>query len=140
MKNLKINHLAVWASVIVLSGLGFLWYGPLFGDSWMEMVGLTMADAEANPPGIATWITNTIATAAPLYVLAWIFTQMRVESAIRGALIGSLIAFTFVLMSRMVSGLFSMEPYWLAWLEGGYDCVSMAIGGAIIGGWRKYEA
>ena len=139
MKNLKINHLAVWASVVLISVLGFLWYGPLFGDPWMEMVGITMADAEADPPGAATWITNTLATAAPLYVLAWLFTQMGVESALRGALIASMITFTFVLMSRMVSGLFSYDPYALAWLEVGYDCLSMALGGAIIGGWRKYS-
>ena len=39
-QKLKINHLAVWLCVILLFVLGFLWYGPFFGDQWMEMVGL----------------------------------------------------------------------------------------------------
>ncbi|MEL7530711.1 MAG: DUF1761 domain-containing protein [Bacteroidota bacterium] len=138
MKNLKINHLAVWVSVVLISALGFLWYGALFQDPWMEMVGLTKDTIDANPPGALTWIANTLATAAPLYVIAWLFTQIPIESAVKGALIASLIAFTFTMMTRIMSGVFSMDPYELAWLEGGYDCISMAIGGAIIGGWRKY--
>lgn len=44
MNELKINHLAVLVSVIWMFVLGFLWYGPLFGESWMSMVGLTMED------------------------------------------------------------------------------------------------
>lgn len=66
----SINHAAVWVCVILLTGLGFLWYETLFGELWMEMSGLSLADIEANPPGAGVWITNFIATVVPLYVLA----------------------------------------------------------------------
>lgn len=46
MKTLRINHLAVLVCVIMLHVIGFLWYGPLFGEKWMAMVGLNAADAE----------------------------------------------------------------------------------------------
>jgi len=51
MKELKINYLAVLVAVVLQFVLGFLWYGPLFGEPWMEMVGFDMATVEANPPG-----------------------------------------------------------------------------------------
>ena len=73
---LKINHLAVLVCLILSFVLGFLWYGPIFGDAWMGMVGLDLATIEANPPGAAIWITNVISSLVPLYVLAWLFVKL----------------------------------------------------------------
>ncbi len=70
MKELKINHLAVWVSVVMLFVLGFLWYGPIFGEPWMGMVGLDMAKIEANPPGAGIWLTNIVSSVASMYALA----------------------------------------------------------------------
>ncbi len=140
MKKLKINHAAVWVSVVLLTVLGFLWYGPLFGDPWMAMVGLDKATVEANPPGAGAWITNIIATVAPVYTLAWLFTGLHVESALRGAGIGFLIAFSFVFLTNMTSDMFAQNPYALSWITGGFTLVAMALAGLILGAWRKYAA
>lgn len=139
MKNLKINHAAVWVSVILISILGYIWYEPLFGETWMEMVGLDRATIEANPPGTGIWITNLVATIIPLYVLAWLFTKLDVHSALQGAGIGLLIGFSFVHLSYMTSDMFAQNPYGLSWITGGYNMVSLALGGLILGAWRKYE-
>lgn len=139
MKTLKINHAAVWVCFVLLNGLGFVWYETLFSEQWMEMVGLDLATVEANPPGAGVWITNSIATITPLYVLAWFFTKLNVESAIRGAGIGLLIVFSFDFLSTMAGNMFAQHPYALAWITGGFNLVSMALSGAIIGGWKKYH-
>ncbi len=94
MKN--INHVAVWVCFVLLTGLGFLWYSYLFGDTWMEMVGLDPADVEANTPGAGVWVSNFIATIIPLYVLAWLWGKMNVKSGLEGAVIGFIITFSFV--------------------------------------------
>ena len=140
MQELKINHLAVLVCFVVLTALGFLWYGPLFGETWMDMVGLDMATVEANPPGASTWIANIVATLIPLYFLAWLFTKLNVRTAMNGALIGFLIGFCFILLSDMTSNLFAQRPYGLSWITGGYSVVSLAIAGAILGAWKKYVA
>lgn len=139
MKDLTINHAAVWVGVVLLSVLGFLWYGPLFGEPWMSMVGLDPDMVEANPPGVGIWITNLIATIVPMYALAWIYTKIPVESALQGALIGLLIAFSFIFLSRMTSNLFAQAPYALTWITGGFDLVGLTVAGALLGAWRKYE-
>ena len=138
MKKLKINHGAVWVSIILLLGLGFLWYGPLFGASWMEMVGLSIETMQANPPGAGVWITNLIATAVPAYVLAWLFTELNVETALKGAGIGLLIGFSFIHLSDMTGDMFAGNPYGLSWITGGFSMVSLALTGLILGAWRKY--
>ena len=135
---MKINHLAVLVSFVWLQVLGFLWYGPLFGEPWMEMVGIDMAVVEANPPGAAIWISNIIATIIPVYILAWLFTKLNVDSAGAGALYGFLIGFGFNLLPTMAGNMFAMMPYGLAWITGGFEIVGWAVTGIILGAWKKY--
>ena len=137
MKELKINHLAVLIAIALQFGLGFLWYGPLFGEAWMEMVGLDLATIEADPPGAGVWITNIIASVAGIYLLAWLFVQLEVDSVLKGAGYGLLIGFVFVLLANMTSGMFAKDPYELAWITGGFTTVGLTIGGAVLGAWTK---
>ncbi len=139
MKQLTINHLAVLACFLLLNVLGFLWYGLLFGEQWMSMVGLDMATVEANPPDAGVWITNTISTIVALYVLAWLFVQLKVETAMKGVIIGLLIAFAFNMLPTMTGNMFADNPYGLAWITGGFEMVGMALSGLILGAWRKYN-
>lgn len=138
MGTLKINHAAVWVCFVILTGLGFLWYGPLFGESWMKMVGLDMDTVQQNPPGAGIWITNSIATIVPLYTLAWLFVRLRIESTIQGLMVGFVIGFSFVFLSNMTGDMFAQRPYGLSWITGGYSMTALAVSGAILGGWRKY--
>jgi len=138
MKELKINYLAVLVAIILQFALGFLWYGPLFGEPWVEMVGLDMATVEANPPGAGIWITNVVAAALAMYVLAWLFVKLKVESLLKGIWIGFVIGFSFVLMSGMVSGMYADDPYWLNWITTGNTTLGLMLGGAVLGAWRKY--
>jgi hypothetical protein len=140
MKELKINHLAVLVAVVLQFVLGFLWYGPIFGEPWMGMVGLDMATVEANPPGAGEWITNIFSAVVSMYVLAWLFTKIPVTSLLQGLGVGLLIGFSFVLLSIMTSGMFAKDPYGLAWITGGFTTVGLGVGGAVLGAWKKYKA
>jgi hypothetical protein len=137
MKELKINHLAVLVGVILQFVIGFLWYGPLFGDPWMAAVGLDRATIDANPPGAGEWITNIFSAVVSMYVLAWLFVKMGVDTLIKGAGYGLLIGFSFVLMSIMTSGMFARDPYELAWITGGYTTFGLLVGGAVLGAWTR---
>jgi hypothetical protein len=139
MKELKINHLAVLVAVVLQFVLGFLWYGPLFGEAWMGMVGLDMASIEADPAGAEEWITNIVTAVVSMYVLAWLFTRINVTSLVQGLLIGLLIGFSFVLLSIMTSGMFAKDPYGLAWITGGFTTAGLAVGGTVLGAWKKYK-
>ncbi len=139
MKELKINYLAVLVAIVLQFGLGFLWYGPLFGEPWMGMVGLDMATVEANPPGAGIWISNVISAALTMFVLAWLFVKLNVKTPVKGVGSGLVIGLAFVLMPIMVSGMFANDPYWLAWITGGHTTVGLMLGGAVLGVWPAYK-
>lgn len=140
MKELKMNYLAVLVSVIWMFVLGFLWYGPLFGEPWMGMVGLDMSTIEANPPGASLWVSNVIGSALPIIMLAWLFTRMQVTSAITGMVLGALMGLIFFLSPTIVNGMFAQQPYELAWITGGFQTVGWAGSGMILGAWKKHKA
>ena len=137
MNHLKINHLAVWVCLILLHVLGFLWYGPVFGEKWMAMVELDQASMESDSMEAGLWITNFIATLAPLYLLAWLFTKLDVMSGLRGAVIAFLIAFCFHHLPLMSGNMFAGEHYGLAWITGGFSIVGWTLSGFILGAWTK---
>ena len=137
MNDLKMNHLAVWIGILLQFFIGFLWYGPLFGDPWMEMVGLDLATMEADPASAGDWITNVIYAVSGVYLLAWLFVKLNVKSLGRGAFLGFMIGFVFVFLSIKTSGAFAKDPYWLPWITGGFTTVGLSIAGAILGAWTK---
>ena len=139
MGALKINHGAVWLNIVLLHVLGFLWYGPVFGEIWMELEGLTMASIEANPPGAGVWITNFIASVLPVYVLAWLFVKLEVTTWLDGAKYAFIIAFSVNFMSIMTSDMFAFEPYTLSWITGGFNLFGLTLTGIILGAWTKQE-
>ena len=139
MKNQKINYAAVGVCFVVLFLQGFLWYSVIFDEIWMSMVGTDLATVEANPAGAGVWITNIISTILPIYFLAWLFKRMSVNTGMEGAMIGFFLTFTFVLLSDMTGGMFSGDPYGLAWITGGFYVVGYSIVGFILGTWTKYE-
>jgi hypothetical protein len=137
MNTLKINHLAVWVSIILAHLLGFVWYGVLFMKPWMEFTGVTAESAEANSPETSLWILNAVAIIAPIYLMAWLFSKLGIVSGVKGAGIGFLLAFCFHHLPLMNSNMFAGEPYPLAWITGGYVVAYAIIAGFILGAWTK---
>ena len=137
MNNLKINHLAVWVCIILMHVLGFLWYGPLFGEKWMALVGIDQASMEEDSMSAGIWILNAVSIIAPIYLLSWLFVQLNITSGIRGAIVAFLITFCFHHLGVMNANMFAGEPYGLAWITGGYSLAGFTISGFILGSWVK---
>lgn len=137
MNTTKINHLAVWVSIIVAHALGFLWYGLLFNEPWMRLTGITAEKAAVNSPGAAIWILNAVAIISPIYLIAWLFSKLNISDGLRGSLIAFLIAFTFHHLPLMNSNMFAQQPYALAWIDGGYVVAYSTIAGFILAVWTK---
>lgn len=56
------NILAVVLATIAFFILGWIWYGPLFGDAWMAAEGVTeeVARARLEEMGIVTWLSSAL--------------------------------------------------------------------------------
>jgi hypothetical protein len=137
MNNLRINHVAVWVCVIIVHALGFLWYGPLFGEKWMAFVGYDQESMQEDSMNPAIWVLNSVAIIAPIYLLAWLFIKLNIVTGIRGALIALAITFCFHHLGVMNANMFAGQPYGLAWITGGYVMTGLTISGFILGAWTK---
>ncbi len=47
METISINYFAIVVGAVLSMVIGTIWYGPLFGRKWGEIVGVDMNDVEA---------------------------------------------------------------------------------------------
>jgi hypothetical protein len=86
------------------------------------------------------WISNLVASVAAVYVLAWLFTQLKITSGARGAIVAFLITFCIFHLSEMRGNMFAGFPYGLAWITGGFNVVGNTLSGFILGAWTKTDS
>jgi len=127
----SINWLAVVVAALSAFVLGALWYGPLFGELWMEENGFTEEDlAASNMPaiyGTAFVLEFVIATNLAFFVG---------EASVRdGALYGFLVGFGWIAMAMGVNALFSRSTVRLWFIDSFYFVVSLTLMGVILAAW-----
>lgn len=67
---MEINYLAILVCGIFAMVLGAIWYGPLFGKKWLEVIGATDQDIEKRK--------EMQKKAAPLYAVQFVLTLFQV--------------------------------------------------------------
>lgn len=70
METLSVNYFAIVVGAVLSMVIGAVWYGPLFGRKWLEIVGATAEDLEARK--------KMQAAAGPLYVVQFVLTLFQV--------------------------------------------------------------
>ena len=134
MKELKINHGAVWVIVVLGQAIPMLWYG-IFSEQWMSLTGLTEEDAMSG--GSTPYVVSIVTAIAFGYMLAWVFTRMNVRTWTDGLKTGFIMGFPIAILGTMTMYLFSMQPYALTWIDGGQNLIIWTVSGALLGGWTK---
>jgi hypothetical protein len=136
MKQLKINHLAILACVVVGQIVPMIWYSS-FSTPWMAGHHITLEQGQNSPP--TPYIVAIVYSIVSAYTMAYLFKRMNVDSMADGFKTALLIGFAFTLMYSMTNNLFTFKPYYLTWIDGGVFVVVYALFGVILGAWRKYE-
>jgi hypothetical protein len=65
---LTVNHVAVFLCVLLAMPLGFLWFGPLFGRTWLRQMGME----HVPPPGGAAMAKSTLIYAGGSLLMAYV--------------------------------------------------------------------
>jgi hypothetical protein len=135
MDKASINVWAVLLAVAVKQALGFCWYSPfLFGHAFAEASRQSAEDLRPRmPKAIVADVAGALAVAV---VLAHIVSYAGAMSAFYGALVGLLCWVGFAAPAALSPSLFEQRPIRLWALQNGYLALSMALMGAILGGWR----
>jgi len=140
----KTNWLAIIVTVVIGMGLGFLWYGVLFLDTWAAGNYITMDEAQEvmfkNGEQVAMssvpMIANTIAMIVYALLINWLINKTDSTTWGKGAALGGIIG-VIVVINTFVTNLFAANPTSLSLVDGSYELVLFTVFGAIIGGWRK---
>lgn len=128
-----INFLAVLVATVLSFGVGFLWYGPLFGKRWQKEVGLTDEEMQnanmARIFGVAFIFT---------FVMALVLAMMLSTGAgwDQGMKLGATVGIGFVATALGVTYLFSRYSTALLLIDAIFHIVVLMIMGAIIGAWQ----
>lgn len=129
-----VNWLAVVVSTVLAFFLGGLWYSKvLFGNAWMQEVGLTEeALNSANTPRTfgGTFVLQLLATAA---LAAFLGSE---ASWLQGLYTGLWVGIFWVSTAYGVTYLFEQRSLRLFFINAGYYVVLYAIIGTILGAWH----
>ena len=127
-----INWLAVVVAALWPFVLGSLWYGPVFGKSWMALTGISKGTPGQNSMGLVfgtTFVLNLIiSTSLAMFIGGgdWVF----------GFFAGFMSGFTFVAMAFGITYLFESRPFKLWAINAGYQTVVFTVMGVILGAWH----
>jgi hypothetical protein len=137
-----INYGAILVCGVVSMIIGFVWYGPLFGKMWMEVMGVGMMSEEQkqamrkNMWGM--YAVQFVLSIITISVLAFHIANWADASASSVA-IALCTWFGFVLTTEASTALWSGKPKKLAWkmflLSSGAQLVSFIVFGLILGAW-----
>jgi hypothetical protein len=137
-----VNYFAVLVAALSCMVVGYVWYGPLFGQAWMKEMGFTtqsMKDMQKNGMG-KSYGLMFVAALITAYVLAHVTEFASVYTHTTGVAAG-LISGAWNWVGFMVPVLISAQLWggksWkLFILDGGYRLVTMLLMGVILAVWR----
>lgn len=138
-----IEYGAVVVAAILSMVIGFVWYGPLFGKVWSELMGwgpmtpekMKEMQKKARPAYAITFVASLVMA----YVLAhtYVFASSYTNTV---GLVGGLMAgfwswLGFIMPVTLGSVLWDGKPWKLWFINAGYWLVLLLVMGAVIGWW-----
>ncbi len=138
---MTINYLAVFVCGMLSMVVGSIWYGPLFGRKWCQIVGANPDDVKARK--------EMQKKAGPLYAVQFLLTLFQVTVLARliadtvnvSGLERSLWIFAaFVMPTIAGSSMWNNESTKKSWdrffVQTGYQLVMFGIYGVVLGMWK----
>ncbi|MCB0570887.1 MAG: DUF1761 domain-containing protein [Phaeodactylibacter sp.] len=136
MKKLAFNHYAIWLSIILSQAIPLAWYS-LFSTRQAALQEL----AKYTQTSDTSWFfgISILGGVVAMYLLAWLFRRMTVDSAREGIIAGLLIGLAFNIVSLLTIEMLSVRPLELVLIDEGANALVFGAAGLVMGAWRKYE-
>lgn len=139
---MDVSMLNIWSILVATLStfaVGWVWYGPFFGEAWMKAADITEEKIK-NTNMIKIFGLAFLLELIMAFNLAMFLTgspeaagQMTAGT---GAFYGFLTGFGWIFFAFAVNGLYEKLSWKYILINGGYWSVAFTIMGAIIGGWR----
>ncbi len=127
---MALNWLAILIATAVAFILGGLWYGPLFGQAWMDALGKTEDDIQPTPmPFVISFFT----AALTCIVVAALMLALGIGTVLGGAVFGLIVGIGFIATAMASDSAFCGWGMRLFLIQAGYRVAYSVLMGAIIG-------
>jgi uncharacterized membrane protein YvlD (DUF360 family) len=136
MKKQKINHLAVWVSIVLSQVIPLLWFQVFRFTPFYESLGQRVTQDFSTP---ALYGIGFLAGIVSMYLLEGLFIRLDVDSTQDGLVTGLIIGVVFNLYSLITIYTFSSYPIQIALIDFGANALIFMAAGLVMGSWRKYE-
>jgi surface polysaccharide O-acyltransferase-like enzyme len=133
---MKTNYPAVIVAAIAYWVLGAIWYGVLFGKSWMALEHMTEEQARSMNP-VLPYIISFLLNVLIAYSLAQVCIWRNADTIGRGASVGVLMWIGFVGPVTFTTYMYEMRPKELFAINQFYPLTGFVLMGAILGAWSK---
>lgn len=131
----EINYLAVAAAIIVQYLGGAAWFG-IFANPWLNALGKTRAEIQADGPQWKSYVTAFIGSVVTVFVLAVILEALGGDDILDGLVLGVVCGIGFIATSLAAQFSFEGRPLKLYLIDAGYPVLGLAAAGVIIGVWQ----
>ncbi len=129
------NLLAVLVAAFIPMVVGALWYGPLFGRKWMELMETTEAEIRSSFNPIKSYGGSLVASFLMAYVLAHILQAFEVTGWLAGMEGGFWCWLGFILTFGWQSVAFENKKMSIYVLSMAYNLLTLLAMGALLGAW-----
>ena len=128
-----VNVLAVVAAAVATFVLGGIWYGPLFGRTWMRQSGVTEEQARSGSKAVIFGGSLVLQLVAAASLAMFIGPSASFGFAVFA---GGAAGLTWVATALGVTYLFERRPLGHWAVNAGYQVLAFLLMGAILGAWR----
>ncbi len=141
METLSINYLAIVVGAVLSMVIGSIWYGPLFGKKWMEIIGVSTLDSEVNKNMQKAYLpmygVQFVLTLFQVLVLAHLIADTKIVGGLERAI---WIWAAFIIPTIAGAVMWTNESSKNKWdrflIQGGYQLVLFIVFGLILQYWK----
>ena len=133
MQFLAVNWLAVLVAAVINMVIGFLWYGPLFSNLFLRLIGKREEEIEGSP---VVYLLGFVMGLVTTYVLAVIIVSAGVTTWWGGAVTGAVVWIAIGALTSANTILYEDRPVGLWLLSSSYQIVVLTIAGVLFAVWR----
>jgi len=135
MTEIPLNWLAIATAAAVRLILGFLWYAPFaFGPQFMRLTGCSPEEMKTRLP--RAFLSDVIGALIMSFILAHAVYYAGAATPATGAAVGIFNWLGFILVTHFALVAYEKRPFGLFVLNNGFQLLSLAAMGALLGGWR----
>ena len=127
-----LNWWAIFVATIAAFVLGGIWYGPVFGQAWLNALGKKQEDLKPSPtPFVISFFTSLLTCV----ILAAIMNTLGMQTLADGLVLGALVGLGFIATAMASDGAFCRTGMPLFLIQAGYRVLYSILMGGILGAW-----